>query len=246
MTWFASQLTSHGTGGPPFPWLLLPINRAGGGEEMANGLVEPLGRRLREGDASVLADVLRVHGPSLSRHLLIHYAPLLQAADAEDALSIALFRLWHSRASFNPRKGSLGAWFRKIVLNVARNLVKSARTNRRLREVLMDPADMDRFLSRESEETVIDSTDCAESLAVSTALRSLSSKRRQILLADSVAPAGIVPSGVLAQELGLSPSTVREYRRRARNQVRRRLHLAERERAERERERGKYLINCTV
>jgi RNA polymerase sigma-70 factor (ECF subfamily) len=49
----------------------------------------------------------------------IAYAMLRSRADAEDVLQEALVKLWFHAERWQPERGSLAAWFRRIVVNLA-------------------------------------------------------------------------------------------------------------------------------
>lgn len=57
--------------------------------------------------------VLRLHGSSLR----IATRVLGDRTEAEDALQAALIRLWTEAARFDPAKGSVEGWFRRILVN---------------------------------------------------------------------------------------------------------------------------------
>lgn len=70
--------------------------------------------RVAGGDArafTLLVDDL--YGPAL--RVAVRVAG--DRAEAEDALQAALTRLWTEAARFDPAKGSVGGWFRRIVVN---------------------------------------------------------------------------------------------------------------------------------
>ena len=57
--------------------------------------------------------------PHLTRMSLLA-GRLAPAADRDDVVQDALLRAWRARASFDPNKGTAGAWLLTIVANVAR------------------------------------------------------------------------------------------------------------------------------
>jgi RNA polymerase sigma factor (sigma-70 family) len=166
----------------------------------------------------------------------------MQTADIDDVLSVALHRLWRSRKRIDPRR-PLRTWFGRIVRNVACNVMKARRRAVRRRQVLTAPQKMDRMPCRECEAPDSPATANPDLPRILSALPFLPPNYRRILLADAVAPTGVAPTDVLARELGLSPSTIREYRRRAPGKVRR---IIERQERERERESRRVLIICAV
>lgn len=70
--------------------------------------------RVAEGDARAFtALVAELYGPALR----VATRVAGDRAEAEDALQAALTRLWTEAARFDPAKGSVGGWFRRIVVN---------------------------------------------------------------------------------------------------------------------------------
>ena len=213
--------------------------------------VDSLGIRFLNGDATVLGDLLDAHRHSLERALLTRYGAYLQHADVDDAMSIALGRLWRSRLSFDPTQGALSAWFYAIVFSVASNLWKSARA-RAMRVDFTDPAGLDRLPSRPDDaQQSLSLRFSADFEAVASALQSLPITHRRILLADASSPSGVAGSAELAAELGTCPSTIREYRRRARERLRRIIQEERKRGREEERKRGRedipmHMISVTA
>jgi RNA polymerase sigma factor (sigma-70 family) len=190
------------------------------------------GKRLRAGDASALADLLRECAPRLASELRRRFD--LQECDIEDALIAALENLWEHRDSFDPEKAAPEAWYRAITLNAARDLLKSKKARERLAR-LVDPATLAQWPgtddSRDSGDTEAPSARSDELVTVVLAIvDELPGVRRYILLADADSRDGKVESCVLAEELGLSASTVRTHRQRGREAVRQRFAERARER----------------
>ncbi len=70
--------------------------------------------RVAEGDARAFTMLVgELYGPALR----VATRVVGDRAEAEDALQAALTRLWTEAARFDPAKGSVGGWFRRIVVN---------------------------------------------------------------------------------------------------------------------------------
>ena len=183
-----------------------------------------LEHRLRSGDESVLETILRTQGPAVRAVLRSKFFGSLTEPDFEDVLATALFRLWQSRDRFDATKSSLRVWFFRIAANVARDVFKHGWHKARRLEQVVEPvflADIVRTDDRSNEddaslpELLLSSETLAELLAV------LPDSQRRIVLADAASAEGVVPSQQLADELGIPSATVRVYRKRALERLRR-------------------------
>ena len=83
-------------------------------------------RRLKAGDPDVLGDILQAYGGLVHWKLRQAFAPAFKEADLEDIVGDALYRVWESRDSFAPERGSLANWFLRIARNVALDYRKHA------------------------------------------------------------------------------------------------------------------------
>ncbi len=80
--------------------------------------------RVAAGDAQAFtALVLRLHGPSLGLATRI----LNNRADAEDVVQAGLARLWSLAARYDPARGSVSAWFRRLLVNLCLDRRRSIR-----------------------------------------------------------------------------------------------------------------------
>ena len=80
--------------------------------------------RIAAGDAAAFtALVVRLHSPSLGLATRI----LGNRADAEDVVQAACARLWSQAARYDPERGVVGAWFRRVLVNLCLDLRRSIR-----------------------------------------------------------------------------------------------------------------------
>lgn len=80
--------------------------------------------RVAAGDAAAFtALVLRLHGPSLGLATRV----LGNRADAEDVVQAALARLWTMAGRYDPARGAVGAWFRRLLVNLCLDRRRSIR-----------------------------------------------------------------------------------------------------------------------
>lgn len=183
-------------------------------------MTEPteLADRLQESDPSALEDVLRHLGTAVLILLRRRFQEVLREEDLEDVLSIGLFRLWTSRDRFDPDKASLRVWFYRICENAARDVLKYGWQKARTLEIQSQVLVIDHCRPSESECVV---TRTALQHDLREILAELPETQRTILLADAEARDTVACSLRLGQDLGLPASTIRVYRKRALDHVRR-------------------------
>lgn len=193
-----------------------------------------LGTQLRAGDQQVLERILRTHGPPILALLQQRFSDRLTPHDFEDVLAAALFRVWQHRTRFDATRASLKVWLFRIAENIARDVLKYGWQKARQLEsslepsqlaMSIDPRAVDHNLPDEDEPDVTELRIAPEILRELLAL--LPENQRRIVLADADSPEGLVASQHLATELGIPPSTVRVYRRRALERLRREIEQRE-------------------
>ena len=197
---------------------------------MARGNSPPdLGARLRAGDESVLEVILRTHGPPILALLRQRFVGPLNATDFEDVLAAALFRVWQHRERFDPARASLRVWFFRIAENLARDVLKHGWLKARQLELSTEPTQLAEVTDRRRPQRESDDGDADDfvlaqgipSEQLRELLALLPENQRRIVLADADSRDGVVASHDLAKELGIPQSTVRVYRRRALERLRR-------------------------
>lgn len=188
-----------------------------------------LGARLRTGDEEALELILRMHGPTILALLKQKFYGALTDTDFEDVLAAALFRLWQHRTRFDPSLASLRVWFFRIAENLARDVLKHGWQKAKRLERSTEPTLLAEAVDRSSiNDESNDDEDSLQQPKLSIPLEQLKEllsllpeNQRRIVLADADSRDGVVPSHDLARELGIPPSTVRVYRRRALERLRR-------------------------
>lgn len=191
--------------------------------------------RLREGDQAVLDAILRTHGPPILALLKQRFARRLTTTDFEDVLAVALFRIWQNRLRFDPLLASLRVWFFRIAENTARDVLKHGWHKARQLEQMTEPALLATAVDHRSEPYHAgNGSDSGTSLALRIPpeelrelLAMLPASQRYIILADANSPDGTAASRDLANELGIPQGTVRVYRSRALERLRREIELRE-------------------
>ena len=189
-------------------------------------------QRLLDDDEQVLEDILRVFGPMVLAVVSRRYREVLREADIEDVMSIGLFRLWKHRHRFDHRKASLKVWYFRIVENAARDVLKHGWHKARLLEVssdvaltgTADPSSNGHGEPVVTHPAVSDNHDPTPlQLDLRDIVAELPDSQRTIILADAASKDGIASSQHLSEELNIPPSTVRVYRKRALDRIRKEL-----------------------
>jgi RNA polymerase sigma factor (sigma-70 family) len=193
-----------------------------------------LGAQLRSGDEAALEVILRTHGPPILALLKQRFVGRLTASDLEDVLAAALFRIWQHRTRFDPKLASLRVWFFRIAENMARDVLKHGWQKSRQLELSLEPTLLAMAMDRDSTgaDVDVDSENGSSTLRIPLEelrelLALLPDNQRRIVLADAESPDGVVASQNLARELGIPASTVRVYRRRALERLRREIEQRE-------------------
>lgn len=162
-----------------------------------------LSRRLSADEEDVLADVLSLLGARTQHALRSRFHSVLNEADIEDVLSMALFKLWRERHRFDPARSRLDAWFYLLARNLAIDLLR--RKSRSLEFNAM-PLPAASLASQPGESSSIESAARrALKSDLQLALLKLSEDDQRILLSDK-------SSRELSSELGISEASVRVRR----------------------------------
>jgi RNA polymerase sigma factor (sigma-70 family) len=193
-----------------------------------------LALRLMEDDESALVEVLRHYGPGIELALRGKYE-LFTRQDAEDVLALALMRLWESRASYDETRGSLRTYFYRIADHAACDVFKYGWHKARQREVDYGKEnDLDSITSGQP------ATDCGSHEGDKPAKKkggkqekrlrdlkeivdSLPEKHRHIIWSDACAKDEVADAGQLGDELEIAAGSVRVYRKRAMEAIRKKM-----------------------
>jgi RNA polymerase sigma-70 factor (ECF subfamily) len=162
--------------------------------------------RLLTGQSQVLEDVLRMLGPRTERLIRGRLRHALSEADYEDAISIALFRLWERRDRFDSSRAKLDRWFYVLARNAAIDLLRRRAVHH---EEPVD--DLDRLPAASREAGLRSDSPLRRDLA--RALTRVSEMDKRILLSG-------LTETQLSLELGLKPGAIRVRRRRAKEKLR--------------------------
>lgn len=194
---------------------------------MTSSSATDLGERLLAGDEQVLDAILQTHGPPVLALLRQRLGGPLTPTDFEDVLATALFRVWQHRTRFDPGRASLRVWLFRIAENLARDVLKHGWQKARQLERSTDPARLAESVDARSLGAGEDWTSAPRTRPAMSAelmrelLALLPEAQRRIVLADADSREGTVASDQLGRELGIPPGTVRVYRRRALERLRR-------------------------
>ena len=178
-----------------------------------------LAARLKKGDESALADLLQLTGGKLKRLLHKQLGSKVNSADIDDAMSIALFKLWAYRDRYDSARCSLSGWFYLIARHAA---IEALRATARRRAVpIEDVSEIEAPRSLGSAALKIPQSPAAD--AMHNAIAALSEHDRRLLLfyVEYGGTAGWTFD--LAKELGVSPGAIRVRRFRLFDKLRKQL-----------------------
>ena len=173
------------------------------------------------GGEEVLRELVDRHSGVVKAVLRKRYAGALGADDIDDVVATATHKLWRKVESL-PGIASPRAWFLRIADNVARDVLRFGWQKARQLEVSADSAWLGSF---PEPPRVMDEPEPTVDPNLRSALReivaALPEKQRRIVWADALNPDGPVASDLLAEELGIPSGTVRVYRKRGLDRIRR-------------------------
>ncbi|MBL9077747.1 MAG: sigma-70 family RNA polymerase sigma factor [Planctomycetes bacterium] len=90
-----------------------------------------IARLLPEPDGSGLRRLLAVHGGRVYARLTKGFAAGLGAHEVEEAMQTATCRAWLRADHYDPRRGSLRAWFYVVAANACRELLRARKRRER-------------------------------------------------------------------------------------------------------------------
>jgi RNA polymerase sigma-70 factor (ECF subfamily) len=165
-----------------------------------------LTQQLRADRTEALAGVILLLGGVTEGRIRQRLGKALDDGDYQDAMSLALTRLWFRRESFDPARGRLDRWFYVLARNAALDLKR----RRKVRPEL-PTEDLDVFPAHDTADP--DDTESSLLRDLRGALTQLSDKERRILLSR-------LPDKELSLELGIAPGTIRVTRLRSKDKLR--------------------------
>jgi len=187
-------------------------------------LHEDIALKIICGDESVYDDIVRNYAPAIQAWLLS--LPFrLTREDAEDIVCEAIMRLWEKREQYDDSKGSV----RSYLFKIAKNLLLDRPKTRRFKTMCQERQVSDDYLKNLAAPKKKSGTRAPEDpetpvlVALREALRELPEAHRKVLLEDAGATAEM-PAAELGRILGGIPAgTIRQYRKRGRDALRRKL-----------------------
>ena len=186
------------------------------------------------GNQSVLDEILRVKGALVEHALRGRFAGVLNETDLEDAISVALFRLWTYRNKFDSRRSSVGAWFYLLARNAAIDILRVQSRQRELtneRQLLervtqeVKPACHDKGADQHTHSVYHSYTPAYN--AIRDAIEKLDEIDRRIVMAFIYRNEDEDWTDGIAEELGLSRNAIRIRNSRTLKKVRRQLEAVD-------------------
>lgn len=176
--------------------------------------------KVLESDESALTDMLCHYAPKIENALASKYRNILNNADIEDVISIAVMKFWNMRETYDDQKGSIRAFFYRIADNTAKDILKYGwHKAKRMEQVAeKDFIEQSLIIQNHLNQPASNDDNPTESKkleALKKVLATLSEIQRNILLADAMAD-GTADSAELGERFGGHPAaTIRQYRMRA-------------------------------
>jgi RNA polymerase sigma factor (sigma-70 family) len=192
--------------------------------------IESWSERFVASDQNVLEELLSAWSPQLVASLALKYRGVFAEDHLEQLVLEALCAGWIKRPMFDPEKSSLVTWLSRIAQHLAADCAKSLRWRQRCREARFEDFEEDDIAGRDFQ-TLYDGEDeddlkpiqSPQMTALLKALAELTSREHDVLLASMDET---IHSEDIARELDISESTVRTYRQRAWEKIRRKLRNA--------------------
>ena len=154
--------------------------------------------------------MLADHGGRVAALLRQEFRSILDSHEVEDALSQAAVRVWRAAVSYDPCRGTLGAWLFVIAQNCARHSIEAKQRHARLKFV----ADLDGMPAPSDGAVFVPQRRGPGSKPPRKLLRAmwrciddLAPQQRAVLRADFAA-GGIAPAAQLAAELQTTRNSI--------------------------------------
>ncbi|HJT31882.1 MAG TPA: hypothetical protein VJ783_07490 [Pirellulales bacterium] len=190
--------------------------------------VKTLAERFGSGDEDCLDEIVRGVCPAICR-VLAARPQFRDVAPDELAhvVSNSLLDAWLVHGKFNPARGTLFGWLLAYGNHSAANFARLPEIRSRRLRVAIDPDSLGK--SEGASPSGDGDSDCLSTCRtrliemMRIALASLPERLRFVIESDMNSPGGLAPTAALAAELGLTPATIRDYRRRARPRLKAKL-----------------------
>ena len=160
-----------------------------------------------DGDQRALVEVVREIVPKVLLALRRRYRNAA-AESLEDAMSVALYRLWSGREHLATSKGSLGAWLYTVACH---ELVDRYRAESREPRAV-DPLTLERFVATADVSADPSDVESEQLRSLRAAMDHLSVMDRRILIEGTQNPHDW--TAAIANESGLTPNALRVRRHR--------------------------------
>jgi len=164
-----------------------------------------------------LEQIIREHASAVRDILIPRYRGGLDPSDIDDVVAVTANRLWTHRSEF-ARLRSPRAWFVRIADNVARDVLRFGWQKARQLEISAEKPYLESFSPAEEQESP--EPDPERARMVRELVEQLPEKQRKIIWADALSRSGNIPAEDLARELDIPAGTVRVYRKRALDRLR--------------------------
>jgi RNA polymerase sigma factor (sigma-70 family) len=184
---------------------------------------------LADGDTAALQKVMTDICPDVQKSLRKKFYPSLKDEDIEDALSVALSRLWFFRSLYDRQRATLHDYFYIIARNAAVDILRlNVRQSKLIAGAVKGTATI-RAGTFRRRSTSHFTTTTLQADALAQALQELPATDRDILFAYALGE-GCQPWATnVADEFGVPASTIRVRRLRLMQKLRRRLLLEDAE-----------------
>jgi RNA polymerase sigma factor (sigma-70 family) len=187
-----------------------------------------LAMALLDNDENVLGEILRLYAPNIIEVLYSKFSRrmgVLKYEDIEDAVSVALRKLWDARSTYDDGKQSIRVWLYCLADHVALDVLKH---NWYKARKLEENIGQDRLLEKPDQVATVKHDPKApesrrlakEANDLELVVNKLSETHRKIVMADASCREDKASNEFLADELGIPAANVRVYRGRAYSTIR--------------------------
>jgi len=164
-----------------------------------------------------LEEIIREHAKAVRDILIPRYRGGLTPSDIDDVVAVAAHRLWKHREEFANLR-SPRAWFVRIADNVARDVLRCGWQKARQLEVAAEKSYLESFSPAQAPRSADPDPERVE--RIRSIVEALPEKQRKIVWADALSRGGNISAEDLARELDIPTGTVRVYRKRALDKLR--------------------------